>query len=923
MLAILTLRILQFFFFFFFLFSFPLFAQTTPLAKRDVAGILRDSLNKPIAGATVRLISIKDTLETSSNSFGYWGFKEVRSAEFLLTVRALGYNVFNRKYFNNDTQYQLNIPQIRLGVKEEQLAAVTITHLKGPKVKGDTTEFWAKDYIVRDYARLEDLLRRMEGITIDQEGSVFYNGERVVKALFNNAQYFSGSVKEAMKELPADIVERIQIIDQNLTATGAKILKSEQSSKVMNIVTKADKSSGRMYDLTFEKGTQGRTSALVNMRKIDGIDQFSTNFGYKQEPLGIKSGQVPGSISKQYTVRRASSNLSDGNSKEINAGFGKNIKIKNFNLNPQYEFINQNRWSNYQTFSENFYSEGTLTKSNNRKEEIQEQFHKITSNFTSTWKNKATLNGVFNINYKDINNKNLANNIQNGIVNNIEKNITNQEETVLEYDFNTDFRMSISPKLNFSLNLKSVLGGNKVEEDEQIAIFGNANISSIADSTINQIRDIKIKNFTNGVQNQFIWLKSKNLKIQMNLGLISQNTLRNIRAYLIENQQTTFQQELSNYQMVNSLAVPVNVNLEYTFDNGLFIVPSASLKQQWITGELNLATQVIDRNDLLFNPGIRVGYANKKVGSFQMSFIQSTTQPNIEQLNPDVYFVTPYEIQIGNPKLRNPINNSYNFRYSNFFEKARLNVSLLSNFSIINKLVVANRFLEINLNKNIIRTINLFENVDGANVQFYRLDLSKTLQKTNSTISIWGNVTRSHHPFLSNGKAEERSTIAQSYKASFFYSPKKWLDIVPELNYIDQIDRNSLANVNRKTFNRIFTADLKLGVYMSKNLTINANMSQSLYRITNTFSNTSTFVLNANIEKRIFKNKNAIVSFVVMDLARQNVLTNYTSNNFGYTNTLTSADSRYFLFQFSWRPQVWGKSKYDKGDGRRGDGSFY
>src|SRR5690554_2763557 len=165
-------------------------AQTVTLEERNVSGFLLDSLNEPIHGATVSLTSEKDTMQTATNEFGYYGFQQVKSAEFLLVIRALGYETFNRKYFNNDTRKQLNIPDIRLGVKVEALDEVTIQRLGGPVVKGDTTEFWASDYIVRDYARLEDLLRRMEGITIDADGSVFYNDKPVVKALFNNSEYF-------------------------------------------------------------------------------------------------------------------------------------------------------------------------------------------------------------------------------------------------------------------------------------------------------------------------------------------------------------------------------------------------------------------------------------------------------------------------------------------------------------------------------------------------------------------------------------------------------------------------------------------------------------------------------------------------------------------------------------------------------------
>ena len=136
-------------------------------------------------------------------------------------------------------------------------------------------------------------------------------------------------------------------------------------------------------------------------------------------------------------------------------------------------------------------------------------------------------------------------------------------------------------------------------------------------------------------------------------------------------------------------------------------------------------------------------------------------------------------------------------------------------------------------------------------------------------------------------------------------------------------DKNSLAMTNNgETYNNNFYANLKLGFYLPKDWSINLDFSQSAYYSTNLMSNHSPFVLNANIEKRIFKNRNGLVSIVVMDAARQNAVTNYSSTNMGFINTVTNMDSRYYLLQLSYRPEIFGKSKYDKGKGRAGDGSF-
>src|SRR5690606_7344003 len=126
---------------------------------------------------------------------GVFVIPQVPSAEFLLMIRGMGYEHFVRRYFMNDSRARLQIPEIILPIRSELLEEIDVTRTPGPVVTGDTTEYWAEDYIVRSFVRLKDLLEQMEGITINEEGSVFHNGIRVVKALFNNVEYFSGSIR--------------------------------------------------------------------------------------------------------------------------------------------------------------------------------------------------------------------------------------------------------------------------------------------------------------------------------------------------------------------------------------------------------------------------------------------------------------------------------------------------------------------------------------------------------------------------------------------------------------------------------------------------------------------------------------------------------------------------------------------------------
>ncbi|MGJ1418558.1 outer membrane beta-barrel protein [Sphingobacterium spiritivorum] len=901
--------------------------KTTALPLRNVSGLLRDSLDKPIEGATVSLVSGKDSLMTATNKFGYYGFKEVKSAEFLLSIRATGHKPYNRKYFNSDIKPQLNIPPIRLGIKEAQLEEVTISGLRGPLLKGDTTEFWAKDYIVRDYARLEDLLRRMEGITIDPDGSVYYNGQRVVKALFNNQTYFKGSVQEIMKELPADIVERIQIIDRDESGLTSKILKSEQSVKVLNVVTKADKSAGKMYDISLEGGTQEHYKGQASLRTIDGKDQRSYKMGYSQRPMGLKSDPVPGSISGMTTnvvVRESRQTESYGRSANAFAGISQSLAIGKFNLTPTYDFKLDNIKKGTERRSETYYEQGNIAVENLQSQKQLDQNHELMTMFnTNSGQGGLNISGTLNFSYTIFDRNSLERGLRSGLVKGLELLEKNEKGNTLKYNLNVMNESRMTKKLILRTGLYSSLNTERKDETSKNDIYNNPSDLTKADSSVYQTRPQNNSNWSTNLNNSLIWEKSDLIKYQFNLGLQHKYALRNIRSYLIDDQSSeVYNPELSNYQSETNVGIPIAIEPEISFKNGIFLSPSLGGSVQSLSGKITQNGQTIKRSDLLLTPRFKVGFRNSKTGSLSLGLSKSVTQPSIYMLNPTAYYLTAYDVQIGNPKLENTIRNAADIRYEVFLRKMRLSISFLGMYTKNEKIITSNRTARIIPDKNILITESSYVNMAGGNQLQSHLTITKLLNKLNSTLKLTGNVMQSDNPYMANGKVEGRRSLSQTYHASILYNPVKWLDIAPELKYQGLRDKNSLISSNGSTYSNSFFANAKLGFYLPKDWAINVDLSQAVYNTTNLMTNKSPFVINANIEKRLFPKKNGILSFVIMDATRENAVTNYVSSNMGYSNMVTNTNSRYFLLQFSYRPELFGKSRYDKGKGRKGDGSF-
>ncbi|MBF4472560.1 TonB-dependent receptor [Flavobacterium sp. HJJ] len=906
----------------FLLISGNLIAQTTPSAVRNVTGILRDSLSKPISGADIRLVSAKDTLKVTTNVYGFFGFNNVHSADFLISVKALGHQSFNRKYFNNDTKKLINLPPIRLGIKEEQLENVIITRMKGPTIKGDTTEFWAKDYIVRDFARLEDLLKRMEGIRIDPNGTVFYNDEVVVKALFNGVNYFSGSVKEAMKELPADIIERIQIIDMDESGNIAKMQKTDKSSKVLNIVTKADKSAGRMLNFTGESGSESRTRIASGVKNIDQSNQFSANGNYQEEPLGIRSTRVPGSLAKQNLNLNQTndSNVSDGQLKNMNAGIAKNFNLKKINFFSDLSFSRSINNNSTRSIGENYYKEGSLYKETVRTAVSENNSLNFNNNFNSNFKDGSGFMGSLNVNVA-ANDANLSNqSIQSGLIDNFEETNSASNFKKLNYNFNTQYNNNIGQNLVLNFSVRSSYTTNKTKHNSITNIYKDTINTVAADSTLNQFKDIKSRNFVNSVRNELNWKYNKQLRFKASLEFQSNANLNDTDTSIAEEGSISYDPKLSYFQKEVTYHIPISFKTEYKLQNGLTIAPTFGVRNNWIKGEIGLEKNKVNRHDLLPETGFNISYNTPKFGLLNITVSQNFKQPSLNALNPIPNNAIAYQTTIGNLDLKNAEILNYNITYTKFFKKLQFNTSIMFLSTASKNGIGAVTSTVVDQEKNTLTTINTFANIDGQKSTMLNFNLGKSLAVFDSNFQLNGSIRQSNNPYFLNEALEMRKSISQNWKANFLFNPKKWLEINTELEYISQVDHNSASPV--KTFNQLFNANANISLYFLKTWSMNFYLQQNLNQTSNSDKKMTPFVFNMNIEKRIFKQQNGIISFVIMDLIKQNYLINYNSTDNGYQQNFTNKNSNYFMLQFSWQPQKWGKSQFDNGKGRKGNGSF-
>jgi len=113
-----------------------------------------------VPGVTVRLTSEKDTLVTSTNPDGIFVFKNVKYATYTMSFTMMGYKQQINKYKQNDAIPRIVMDPVVLQTMSNTLNEVVISGTPSITYKTDTVEYKASDYIVRENATVDELLKK-------------------------------------------------------------------------------------------------------------------------------------------------------------------------------------------------------------------------------------------------------------------------------------------------------------------------------------------------------------------------------------------------------------------------------------------------------------------------------------------------------------------------------------------------------------------------------------------------------------------------------------------------------------------------------------------------------------------------------------------------------------------------------------------
>lgn len=223
-----------------------LFSAKSQAQNISVSGSVADtSEKKGIRNAVVALLSTKDSVLykfTRTDANGKYTFKNVKAGEYVVmtTHPYFADVIFSQGMKDAETM----IPDISLTSKSKLLAEVIVKSGSPIRIKGDTTVYTADSFKVRPGANVEELLKKLPGITVDKDGKITAMGEQVKKVLVDGEEFFGDDPGIATKNLRADAVKEVEVFDKKSDQAAFTGIDDGVKDKTINLKLKDNAKKG-------------------------------------------------------------------------------------------------------------------------------------------------------------------------------------------------------------------------------------------------------------------------------------------------------------------------------------------------------------------------------------------------------------------------------------------------------------------------------------------------------------------------------------------------------------------------------------------------------------------------------------------------------------------------------------------------------
>ncbi len=921
-------------------------------ANAQVKGMLIDSASKkPIDNAVVALVVKSNPTDTSyafTDDKGQFRFDVVPTSPFSVVIRHMGYWPKAKYVPVSKAEKTIDVGSFILA-QDAKLLSEVIVEAPAIVVKEDTIEYNASSFKVKEGAVVEDLIKKMPGIQVDRDGNVTAQGKAVTRVKVNGKDFFGGDVKTATRELPANIVDKIQIIDDYGDQATVSGIKDGDPDKVMNIQIKKDKNKGFFGRVTGGYGTDDRYQGSLNGNYFNNNTQISVLGNSNNTNTSLFNFGGGGNRGATSMMRSGMSAMSDmggmgaastmmqggggGSSPAFTGGSNAGISTTNsfgFNYRDQwskrisvygsYSYNHKNTSqvqnsfeTNNTTLINNNQDLNSLTKGNSHRFTFNMEYQIDSFNYLKVSPSvnysgsDANSNNIFD--YKrpdgtktlDGSNRNL-----NG------SEAPNLAATIL---YNHKFRKR---GRNFSSSI--TLGTSQNNSEQDVTNLSTRYQPFQFTQNTFQFTDQENNNYSYGVRFTYSEPLNKFRSLDfsyshnLNYGRNDRKTFNVDSATQVKTLNNFLSNDYENNFYNNRIGVSLRTTKKkYNYTVGISVQP-VNLQGKSITRDSSYKT--IKRANVF--PIARLVYNFSRTKTLNASYNGNANQPSFSQLQPVQDFTNPQSTTVGNPNLKPSINHNLNLSYNNFnFVTGKVIFTNLTVSTIRNQIV----------NKTARRdslgsVISIPENVNGYYNVLGFYAYSKPYKNRKYVLTFNGSLNFNHNISLTDSVRIVGNSLEQNLNRrkingnnwiitqgfNFEYNYKEILELGTGVSYslndnaFKSADGKALTGFQNTTSNA-WTLSSNMNLNITKTLVLKYDFDYTINSGLASSVNGNLAIMNASLEKQLFKKKNGIIRLAAFDLFNQN--TNISRNVSGPSifDTRTNRLTRYFMATFTYRLQ--------------------
>ena len=944
--------------------------------KVKVTGDITDfETAEPIIAATIQLLSLPDSVFQTGATTNFEGAFELERrmslGNYTLKVSFVGYGDAYRNFSVTEETRRIRLDSIQMKTDDFLLReAVVEAQMAQVQVSEDTIIFNAEAFRVAEGSMLEELIRKLPGYEIENDGTVKYNGRAVSKILVDGKEFFSEDKSIAMKNLPANMVKKVKSYEKKSDFAEMTGIDDGEEELVLDLTVKDGAKKGWFsnIDLGYGRPTQEVKYNIHNLYTVKGmLNRFKDNEHYSVilSTNNVNDKGFPGGGGGRGGGNGMNQSSMGGFSMAKNLGEEVQKNKYQFQIGGGVRFFHNDSDVQSQSALETFLTQGSANSFSNSSSLSNNESFRVNADFRFEWRPDTMTDIIFrpNVSYSKSNN---SSNNQSATFNrnpyetledivdaddplddswvdtlyNSRLNYNSRKSLGASENTSINGRLQISRKLNsdgrnftLSLNGGYSIGENYTKSASTTRFFQSTTRDST--SIINRYNATPSVSYNYNARAmwseplwratflqlsyQFSYRYNDNKRSTYNLPeMMDDWAFADLN--LPSQYKDSIDYELSRFATYENFDHDITAQLrivrdKYNMNVGFSLLPQHS--RMHYQGQ-SVSDTLVARTVFNFTPTMNFRYRWSKQTSLRINYRGRSSQPSMTDLLPITDDSDPLNITMGNPGLKPTFNNSLNLQFQDF------NVNRLQNIS-------ANLSFNSTLNS-IVNQITYDETTGGRTTMPVNLDgwwrnwsagtgiaYNTALPNQRYKVGSSTNANYNHQEgYVRTATAKGEFPLATTHsitlseRLSGTYQ-NDWLEVTMQgtLNY-SHVRNDLQPTANRDTY--IFSYGPSTNIQLPWwNLKISSDIGMNSRRgFSDPEFNTNELIWNAQVSKSFLAQNAATISVQLYDILGQqsNVsrVVNATMRSDTWYNTVNS----YFMVHFIYKLNLFGDKESRK-----------